>query len=212
LTQAVLLVLLVLPGITYQFVRERLRGPVAGERNLGERVLRAVTASIALDSIYVIVAGPSLVQLVRGTGATGWAGVVEQPRLVGLLALLLFVVIPAVAAAGMALWERRRAPARYRTTPTAWDHMFGRRGSCFVRVRLKDGTWVGGWYGADSYATSYPDPGELFLQSAWRMNPDGSFGDRIARTAGLYVRAADVDIIELVQPVEPRPPEDSCPN
>lgn len=55
--QLALLVLLVLPGITYQFVRERRRGPVPGERDLGERVLRAIVASIALDALYVVVAG-----------------------------------------------------------------------------------------------------------------------------------------------------------
>ena len=49
--QVVLLVLFVLPGISYQFVRERKRGPVPGERDLSECVLRAITASIALDAV-----------------------------------------------------------------------------------------------------------------------------------------------------------------
>ncbi|MFI9811553.1 DUF6338 family protein [Saccharothrix variisporea] len=198
--QAVLLVFFVLPGVTYQFLRERWRGPVPGERNLGERVLRAITASILLDSLYAIAAGPELLRLARGNRSTGWDGISQQPRVIGLWALLLFVVVPALAAGGVSLWQRRRLRARFRTTPTAWDHMFRHRGSCFVRVRLKDGTWVGGWYGSGSYATSYPEPAELFLESAWRMNPDGSFDRRISGTAGLYVRGADADVVELVHP------------
>ncbi|GHH88246.1 hypothetical protein GCM10018793_67240 [Streptomyces sulfonofaciens] len=198
--QVLLLVVFVLPGISYQFLRERLRGPVARESNLGERVLRAVTASIVLDSVYAVVLGPLLVRVVRGGGQQHWDGAVRQPRLAGLLALLLLVAVPAAAAGCVSLWQHRRLPARYRAAPSAWDHMFRHRGSCFVRVRLKDGTWVGGWYGSGSYATSYPEPAELFLESAWRMNPDGSFAGRIERTAGLHVRAADADIFELVHP------------
>jgi Family of unknown function (DUF6338) len=41
--QLVLLVLLVLPGITYQFLRERWRGPLPGEREFGQSYQRGVT-------------------------------------------------------------------------------------------------------------------------------------------------------------------------
>ncbi|MEU8340886.1 DUF6338 family protein [Spirillospora sp. NPDC048832] len=201
--QAVLLVLFVVPGVTYQFLRERMRGPVAGERNLGERVLRALLASIVLDALYAIVAGPALIRLARGGKKTGWDGLAQHPRLVGLLALLLFVAVPAAAAFAVSAWQRRRLPARYDAGATAWDHMFRRRGSCFVRARLKDGSWVGGWYGSKSYATSYPEPAEIYLESAWRMRPDGSFADRVTGTAGLHVRAADTDVFELIEPPAP---------
>ncbi|GAA1585086.1 DUF6338 family protein [Kribbella hippodromi] len=201
--QVALLILFVLPGISYQFVRERLRGAVAGERQVGERVLRAVTASILLDSLYAVIAGPALVRVVHRDDVSGWDAVRQQPRLVGLLALVLFIVIPSAAALLVSLWQRRRLNAAYRSTPTAWDHMFRSSRSCFVRARLKDGTWVGGWYGGRSYASSYPEPAEVFLESAWRMNPDGSFASRIAGTAGLYVRTADTDVIELLTAPSP---------
>ncbi|WNI28163.1 DUF6338 family protein [Streptomyces sp. ITFR-6] len=67
--QIAVLVLFVLPGVTYQFLRERWRGPVPGERDLGERVLRAVAASVVLDTLYLVAAGPRLVRFVRRTGA-----------------------------------------------------------------------------------------------------------------------------------------------
>ncbi|HEY0500938.1 MAG TPA: DUF6338 family protein [Kutzneria sp.] len=202
-----LLVLVVLPGITYQFLRERWRGPVPGERDLGERVLRSLVASMLLDALYLIVAGPALAPLANRTVAKGWDGVVEQAQLLGLLGLLLFLVVPAVAAGTVTWWQRRRLRgARYRSTPTAWDRMFQNRGSCFVRMRLKDGAWAGGWYGSQSYATSYPQPAELFLQTAWIMDPDGSFVRPIERSAGMHVRATDVDLLELLLPPEPTEP------
>ena len=200
--QAALLVMVILPGFIYQFLRERLRGPVEGERDLGERALRAVAVSILLDALYAIVAGPELVRLFRGTDPADWNGLAQRPRMAGLAALVLFVGIPSVAAGGISAWERRRRRTRYCTTPTAWDHMFRSQGSCFVRLRLRDGSWIGGWYGAHSYATSYPQPPELFLESAWRMNPDGSFAHRIGQTAGLYVRMSDTDMLELLHPGE----------
>jgi hypothetical protein len=198
--QLVLLVLLVLPGITYQFLRERWRGPVPGERDFGERVLRAVVASIALDVAYLIVAGPALLRLARGDGASGWSGFVEQPRLIGLVAALLFLVVPAAGAAVLSWVERRRLKSTFRATPTAWDHAFHDREPCFVRVRLKDGNWAGGWYGNRSYASSYPHPAELYLESARVMSHDGEFGVRVPGTDGLRLRAEDFDVLEFVKP------------
>lgn len=196
--QLVLLVLLVLPGISYQFVRERLRGPVPWEKDLGERVLRAIVASIALDAAYLGIAGPALVKLVRGTPPGELNGFVQQPRLVGVVAVLLFLVVPAAAAFAVSLVERRRRKATYRRTPTAWDHAFRDREPCFVRVRLKDGNWAGGWYGHRSYASSYPHPAELYLESARVMSPEGAFGPKVQGTAGLRLRAEDFDVLEFV--------------
>ncbi|MFJ3306808.1 DUF6338 family protein [Streptomyces sp. NPDC086549] len=204
--QLALLVVAVLPGAVYQFMRERFRGPLPSERDLGERVLRALVSSVVLDSLYAVLAGPQLLRLARGDGGdSGWQGLLQRPRLAGLTGLLLFFVVPAAAAAGVSWWQRRRLRARYRDTPTAWDHMFRSRGSCFVRVRLKDGSWAGGWYGSRSYATSFPEPPALFLESAWRLNPDGSFAHRIDHSAGLHIRAEDTDVLELLDP----PPQEA---
>lgn len=43
--QLILLIVLVLPGVTYQYLRERRRGPVAAEQVFADRVLRAMTRS-----------------------------------------------------------------------------------------------------------------------------------------------------------------------
>lgn len=199
-----LLALVVLPGITYQFLRERWRGPVPGERDLGERVLRSIAASILLDTLYLIAAGPALVRLAHSIGTRGWDGVVEHARLVGSLGLLLFILIPAAGAGCVTWWQRRGLrSARYRSTPTAWDRMFQNRGSCFVRVRLRDGAWAGGWYGTRSYATSYPQAPEVYLETAWIMDTDGRFVRPIKQSGGLHVRASDIDMLELVLPAEP---------
>ena len=197
--QIIVLVLFVLPGISYQFVRERVRGPVPGERDLGERVLRAVTASIVLDAIYLMSAGPQVVRLIRPAGRPWFTAVVVQPRQAAAVSLALFIVIPAAAAWAVGLMERRRQPSRSSTIPTAWDSAFRKRATCFIRVKLKTGAWVGGWYGRDSRASAYPNPPDLYLESAYEMGSDGSFGSRVQATGGLYVSMKDVDVIEFVE-------------
>jgi hypothetical protein len=114
--QVVLLILFVLPGVSYQFVRERLRGPVPGERDLSERVLRAIIASIALDAIYLVAAGPEIVHLIRPAHRGWYADAVANPREAAAIALTLFIAIPAAAAVGVSQVERHRRPARPRGT------------------------------------------------------------------------------------------------
>jgi hypothetical protein len=198
-TQLVLVAVALLPGVVYQFVRENRRGPVPGESDLGHRLLRALTASIVLDGLYFAVLGGELAVLVRPESHPG------RTREAALYALLLLVTLPALGALAVSWAERRRLRGRYLGTPTAWDHMFRDLGGAFVRVRLKDGTWVGGWYGGRSYATSYPQNPELYLESSYRMAADGAFLGRVGSTRGLYLRAEDIDILELLDPPDAGP-------
>jgi hypothetical protein len=196
--QLIFVVLLVLPGVTYQYMRERWRGPVPGERELGQRVLRAMTASIALDAVYAVAFGPQLARLVQGSH--GWtASLVEHLREAGLWALLLFLVVPAAGAAAVSWLESHTKSAVTRPEPTAWDYMFGRAvRSRFVRARLQDGTWVGGWYGTQSYASGYPSSQDIYIQWAYQMNDDGSFGAPTPRSSGIYLRLDNVDVLEFI--------------
>ena len=196
--QVVLLVLFVLPGISYQFVRERMRGPVPGERDLSERVLRALTASIALDAVYLIAVGPQIVHLIRPAGRPWFSTAAAQPRQAAAVSLALFIVIPAGAAWLIGMVERRQHPSRFDPVPTAWDSTFRGRSACFVRARLKSGAWVGGWYGRRSRASAYPNPADLYLESAYEMGSDGGFGPRAQATGGLYVRMDDIEVLEFV--------------
>ncbi|WP_247615187.1 DUF6338 family protein [Streptomyces tagetis] len=209
MSQLLALVLLVLPGLTYQFLRERWRGPVATEAQLGERMLRAITAGVVLNGVYAVIAGPALVRAWRRAERSGLSALAaESPRQTGMWALVLFLGVPAAAAATVSYGERRRARSVYRPVPTAWDYVFGTSadsGPRFVRARLKDGTWVGGWFGTRSYASSHPQEADLYLQASYRMAADGSFVSRVEHTGGIYLRMADVDVVEMVKAPEHRP-------
>ena len=201
--QLTILLVLVLPGVFYQAVRERLSGVRAAENEPQNRLLRAIAAGALLDAVYAVAVGPLLVQLLGGTATAPFTGVVQHPRLAGLAGLLLVVVVPSAVAWAEGRWVRRRALARYEPTPTAWDALFHGSGSCFVRVRLKSGLWVGGWLGSNSAVSAYPQPGDLYLQTQYRMAADGSFVGRMPGSAGVYVKAADVEVLELLRPPAP---------
>ncbi|MFG3245492.1 DUF6338 family protein [Streptomyces sp. NPDC048187] len=191
-TQLLLSAVALLPGAAYQFVRESRRGPAPGEGDLGHRLLRALTVSVVLDSLYFAVLGSRPAELVQPNDFP------DHAREAALYALVLLFALPALAALTVSWFEQRRLRARYRGTPTAWDHVFRDRGGCYLRARLKDGAWVGGWYGERSYASSYPNAPELYLELSFRMAADGSFGERVHNTHGVYVRGEDIDILELV--------------
>ena len=190
-TQLLITLVLVLPGFVYQETRIRLRGRAPGEQELTGRLLRAIGLSLFFGLLYVAALGPAWLQ---DLGRAEWA--VENARALALWALVLGLVVPVVVAHVPNLLDsssirdrlagfRLSRWTRYDATPSAWDRAFRDAGPCFVRVRMKDGTWFAGYYGMASYASSFPDPQSLFLESSFAVKPDGEIGDPIEGT-GLY--------------------------
>ncbi|MGW1272456.1 DUF6338 family protein [Streptomyces sp. NPDC002491] len=195
--QLALLVVVVLPGVTYQLLREQQRGPSPGERDLSERVLRALAASVALNSVYAVTLGPWLVHFYGKNASV--SALTSHLRPTGFLSLVLIFVVPAIAALGVSFVERRALQGNYVSTPTAWDHIFRDCPPSFIRARLKDGVWVGGWYGGQSFATSYPHPPEIFLELEWKLDADGRFLEKVEKTQGVHLRRDDIDILEILE-------------
>jgi hypothetical protein len=59
--------------------------------------------------------------------------------------------------------------------PRAWDELFWRGPALVVRMKLKDGEWVGGLFGDNSYASGYPEPQDLLLEETYEILDDGTF-------------------------------------
>jgi hypothetical protein len=88
----------------------------------------------------------------------------------------------------------------YDPTPTAWDFASSRAGPGFVRVLTKDGVWVGGYAGPQSFFTSYPEPREIFIEQAWVLDDQGTFESSVQGTAGLWIRCDDALIVQFLLP------------
>lgn len=203
-TQLLIILLFVVPGFVYQAVRISVRGRLPMDVELSTRLVRAIVSSAIFALLYVIALGGVLVDAAHGEGTA-----FEQPRLGALGALVLGIAIPALSAVLPSLaprtewlqrlWSKVPEVATYDPTPTAWDKAFQARGPCFIRVLNKDGRWIGGYYGPGSYATSYPEDPEVFLEQAFEISDDGTFGEVVHGTSGVLINCREIQLLQVVE-------------
>jgi hypothetical protein len=196
---------LVVPGFVFQAVRIRLRGRTPGDTEVATRILSAIVVSTIFALIYVLAVGTSVVE-----PNAVQSDALQHPRRYALLGLGAAFVVPALAAylfAGIASSQRgenlRRRLLSDRWTridprPTAWDAAFGDIRECFVRVRTRDKTWYAGWFGGDSYASSWPDPQTLFVEVAYKVDENGTIGSPVESSNGAVIDCTDAEYIELL--------------
>lgn len=91
-------------------------------------------------------------------------------------------------------WVTRIVQSPY---PTPWDWYFGRRHPAFVLIHLTSGALVGGFWGDGSYASSYPEQGDLYLSSVYKVDDLGRFGQPIDETDGLLITRDQYSYLEL---------------
>lgn len=200
--QLFVVLLFVVPGSVYQAARSRLRGPTLDDVLPSARILRALAVSAFLDTWYAVVFGPTVVRLFGRSSERRLqsAGFASHPRATGVMALLLLFVIP-IAGALAEYWLRNRGwrfRLSYDPTPRAWDFAFAGVEPTFVRLLTSDGKWLGGWYGENSFVSSFPEPREIFIERAHEIKPDGTFGRKQPGSNGLYVRCDDIRAVEIV--------------
>ncbi|GAB3259850.1 DUF6338 family protein [Kineosporia babensis] len=212
---AVFLVM-VLPGVVHAAVRTRYAGLRGHDRDMSSRILQALLVSTLLDAFYLVV-----YLLVRGERANAmlvnpraWAP--QHLREIAWGLLILGIVLPAALAFiayGPLTWvpvsTRRglrwlRLPGKrrsaYSPTPTAWDFAAPRRGGCWVRIRISESTWVGGWMGANSYLSTYPEPRDIFIEDQHHVNELGEIKEPVANSAGVWVSLPEGAIVEWINP------------
>lgn len=81
-------------------------------------------------------------------------------------------------------------------TGKPWDYVFSKRKPYWAKVRLKDGTIIGGKYGDRSFASSAPDGEQIYLEETWVLDSDGAFERAKNQTAGVIV-VDDIASIEF---------------
>ena len=197
--------LFVVPGFVYQTMRISVRGRLPLDLELSTRIVRAVVTSGIFGLVYLAILGDVLIETARGTGDA-----VNHPRLGAVLALLGGIVGPAALALipapnwkwFLAIQERLPQVARYDLTPTAWDKAFQSAEECFIRILTNDDRWIAGYYGSSSYATSFPEDHQLFLERAFEVEADGTIGSEFEGTSGVIINCTEIPLLQLLTPVE----------
>ena len=80
---------------------------------------------------------------------------------------------------------------------SAWDSFFHKRESYWVIVHLKDGRKIGGKYSKNSFVSSFPRKEEIYLETVWKLNNDGSFESEINGTRGILILGDEIMAIEF---------------
>jgi hypothetical protein len=82
-------------------------------------------------------------------------------------------------------------------TPTAWDEYFSRREEFFIIVHLKSGEKVCGYFGSNSYASSFPNNGELYIEKLFKYE-NNKIGDIIEYSKGVIIQKDSYELIEFI--------------
>lgn len=81
--------------------------------------------------------------------------------------------------------------------PTAWDAFFDQREPAFMLIHLSSGRLLGGYWGGNSYAGSFPNDGDIYLEAVYNIDEVGKFGQPIPDTRGVLLRKDQYAYIEL---------------
>lgn len=206
-----ILLALLLPGVVWISVRGALKGRLAHDKDTAARILQALVVSAVLDTVYLIILGDWIVDQVSKAAN----GTFDTPRLSALGLLFLAVLIPAVLAYLVYARIQWRRPtwrglgwlpplplsgSGYESTPTAWDKVAPILGGHWIRVRIGEGKWVGGWYGADSFVSTYPEPRDIYIEDQHYIDESGKIMEETEGSAGVWVSVREGDIVEWVKP------------
>lgn len=199
-----LLVVAVLPGLTYTLAFERQAGAYGVA--LADRTLRFTAVSAAF---HAVAAWPEYWVYRTTLGDRG-------PVLAGDFAILwaaavLLLVLPAVTGTlvGQVYVHRDDRPRWQQgllrwtigpeLAPRAWDDFFSERPSTYLRVRTVDGTMHAGLFASQSYAAGFPQPPDLLLEEAWSIDAESG---ELVRPLGypLYIAPGQIAWMEIVPP------------
>jgi hypothetical protein len=133
----------------------------------------------------------------------------QHPALywLAIVALILFGPI-AWAFILRALFKSKAIASRIQIPfPTPWDYFFDLRQPTFLLITLTNGSRVGGFWGPDSYAGSFPNDGDIYLEAVYDLDENGRFGEAKKDTLGLLIRRDQYTCVELFA-VPPQPIEE----
>ena len=222
LPQVLIFVALLVPGFSYVTVRTWYVGLRSPDNGAGARILEALYVSAIFVVIYagLFLATFVVVSWFHGVnpsvgGLESWLNVGARTLhawLVPVGAVTLLVGIP-----GLVAWWRysknwttvvkpdgsveyiKTKASRNLPTPRAWDHAaFGATSPRFVRILTDSGVYVGGWYGEDSYTSTFPFDRDLYISRQWRMSRDGEFLEPLENSLGVWVPITDTCVVEWI--------------
>jgi hypothetical protein len=146
--------------------------------------------------INYVLAFPVLLFVVRGSNLDAY------PIRYWLAVATIWIVLPVL---WPILWKKALSSkplGKYLQQPyaTPWDFYFDHRRSVFMLIHLKNGHLIGGYWGPGSYASAFPEQGDLYLSEVYGVDRSGRFLESQPFTDGLLIRKDEYTYIELFKP------------
>ncbi len=180
--QLMLIVGFILPGAISMYVYG-LKVPQR-EFALKDRIAEAICFSL-LNFLIVWLPAQWLLSQPMATGSLAVQWLIYVSAFIVVPVVWPFLVVTLLQMAEAWGWIAVRAK-------TAWDDFFGqRKAGCWLQVILNDDTVIGGRFDQRSYASSWPDPGHLFLEELWHIDAYGVFRYQIVGNPGVLLRPSD---------------------
>lgn len=83
--------------------------------------------------------------------------------------------------------------------PTPWDHFFREAKPLFVVATCKNGRRIGGYWGKGSFASAFPNHGDIYMSVAWEVTLEGRFGKRVEMSKGILLRKDEYHYLEFFE-------------
>lgn len=120
-----------------------------------------------------------------------------------ILTILVAFVTPAFLAWRFYI-SRTRGFLKGRTphpSPSSWDWFFSEKAdNYYVRFHLKEGEGFGGYYGEESFATSFPNKLQVYVEEVWQLDKEtGKLAAKVDGTEGAIVNLEDCKMIEFLE-------------
>lgn len=97
------------------------------------------------------------------------------------------------------IWRWLRNRLRLRPAiPRAWDFFLNRRSRCLMIITLNNGTKIGGEYAFNSFASSFPAAGDIFLEKQCTLDEQGQLTGELERSLGVWIDASNIRHIEML--------------
>jgi hypothetical protein len=95
----------------------------------------------------------------------------------------------------------RMLKAMLKPEASPWDRVLDDRAR-FIRLRLKTGRFVGGYFATGSVVSSYPCKRAIYIAKTFIIDQEtGIFGDEVPQT-GLLVQGSEIETLETMEPLE----------
>lgn len=118
--------------------------------------------------------------------------------------VLVLLVAPVLWPVGVKAVFRSKRLARWIHIPypTVWDFVFENRDPMFVLVHLKTGEVLAGFWGNDSYAGSFPNDGDIYLEAVYHLTETGELSEPVQNSRGVILRKSEYFYVELLSAPE----------